>query len=57
MLVFVRELKPGDHIRWYVLDLVVERVVLEPMFSVVSVFAGGRQLTFEWGEKIELITA
>jgi hypothetical protein len=43
------------HIRWYVLDLLVERVVLDPLSSVVSVTAGDRVLIFNWGESIERV--
>jgi hypothetical protein len=36
-----------------VLDLLVERVVLDPLSSVVSVVAGGRRLTFDWDARVE----
>ena len=55
LLVLARELKRGDHIRWHVLDLLVERVVLDPLASVVSVTAGGRVLVFDWDERIERV--
>ena len=55
MLVRVRHLEPGDHVRWFGLDMVVESVWVDPMSNLVSVSAGGRRLGFDWSVEIELI--
>jgi hypothetical protein len=50
-----RDLEPGDHVRWFGLDMVVESVRVDPMSNLVSVSAGGRRSGFDWSVKIELI--
>jgi hypothetical protein len=54
-LVFVRDLKPGDHVRWLGLDMLVEGVRVNPMCNIVSLSAGGRRLGFAWGAEVELV--
>jgi hypothetical protein len=55
VLVPVRDLEPGDHVRWFGLDMLVESVWVDPMSNLVSVSAGGRRSGFDWSVKIELI--
>jgi hypothetical protein len=51
--VLARNLKRGDRVRWYALDLFVERVELDPLGNVVFVVAGGRRLTFDWDARVQ----
>lgn len=55
MLVLVRNLSPGDRVRWYGLDLVVDSIRVHPISGAVSMSAGGRQFAFDWDMEIERI--